>query len=69
VLVGWTQPYQDRMVDIFNSVATILSKTEMYHYDVETLSYYFTRPYVSDIIETDWKVYGWLGTSGQFVRY
>jgi hypothetical protein len=69
VLVGWTQPYQDRMVNIFNSVAAILSNQSMYHYDVETLSYYFARPYASDIIETDWKVYGWLGTSGQFVRY
>jgi len=69
VLVGWTQIYQDKIIEIFDSIATLLSQPEMYHYDVETLSYYYTRSYASDIIETDWKVYGWLGTSGQFVRY
>jgi hypothetical protein len=41
----------------------------MAHYDIETLSYYFTRPHEKQIIETDWKVCGWDGTSARFMYY
>lgn len=69
VLVGWSREYQERYTDLFTASASILSLEKMYHYDIETLSYYFTRPYKEDIIETNWMIYGWLGPNGQFVRY
>ena len=69
VIVGWSKPYFEKYTNMFTTVAAMLSQPTMYHYDVETLSYYFSRPYAEDIIETNWVVYGWLGINGQFVRY
>jgi len=69
VIVGWSKPYFEKYTNMFTTVAAMLSRPGMYHYDVETLSYYFSRPYAEDIIETNWVVYGWLGINGQFVRY
>jgi hypothetical protein len=45
-----------------------LSQPNKQHYDIETLLYFYTRPYTKDIIETNWTVYGWLAPTGQFVR-
>jgi hypothetical protein len=47
----------------------LLQQPLMHHYDIETLSYYFTRAYEDKIIEVDWKVSGWDGTSGRFMYY
>jgi hypothetical protein len=69
VLFGWSKEYQSKYLDFFNSVALMLSQPALHHYDVETLGYYLTRAYESDIIETDWRVNGWLGPDGRFVRY
>ena len=69
VLFGWSKEYQSKFLDMFNSIALMLSQPALHHYDVETLGYYFTRQYTQDIIETNWLVYGWTGANGQFVRY
>jgi hypothetical protein len=69
VLFGWSKEYQSKYLDMFNSIALMLSHPPLHHYDVETLGYYLTRAYKSDIIETDWRVNGWLGPDGRFVRY
>jgi hypothetical protein len=50
-------------------MTAILALPSMAHYDVETLLHYLTRPFEQNIIETDWKVYGWLGPNGYFTRY
>lgn len=59
----------ERFMDINEANSHLLNKNVMMHYDLETLMYYYTRPYVSDVIETDWKVCGWDGTSGRFMYY
>lgn len=69
VLYGWGREYNSKMYDIFTGVSTMLTRSQMQHYDIETLGYYMTRPFEKDIIETDWTVYGWHGCSGTFIRY
>ena len=69
VLYGWGKKHYNTFLDIFTVSAAILSQDNMSHYDIETIGYYMTRPYERDIVETDWIVYGWLGPSGQFMRY
>jgi len=69
VLFCWSKPYQDKFCDMFTAIAYILTQPKMINMDIETLGYFFTRPYEEDIIETDWLVYGFVGTDGQFWRY
>jgi hypothetical protein len=59
----------DRIVDIYHVIETFTGHSDKMIYDVETLLYYFTRVYQDKIIETDWTIYGWDGTSGTFLRY
>lgn len=58
-----------KFIDINDAAIHLLNQPSMAHYDIETLSYYFTRPYKKQIIETIWKVSGWDGTSGRFMYY
>lgn len=69
VLFGWGKKHQPYFLDMFTSVSYMLDRPNMYHYDIETLGYFFSRQYADDIIETDWIVSGWDGASGRFVRY
>lgn len=69
VLYAFGASQLDKMIDINEAVIHLLNKTPMRHYDIETLSYYLTRPYEKDIIETDWRVCGWDGTSARFMYY
>ena len=69
VLYGFSSYQLNRMLDIYHVIAVFTSHPATMSYDVETLLYYFTRPYSDSIIETDWIVYGWDGTSGNFLRY
>lgn len=69
VVFGWGKGYNPQFLDMFTGAAEILSQESCKHYDIETLGYFFTRPFKNDIIETDWIVYGWHGTDGQFMRY
>jgi hypothetical protein len=69
VLYGWSRGYHDRMLDLLTAVPPMLDSSRMSTLDIETLTYHLTRPWVNDIIETDWKITGWLGAGGQFMRY
>lgn len=69
VLYGWSKEYFDAYHYIVKIITEICAKPEYMHYDVETLMYYFTRQYANEITEMPWIVYGWDGTSGQFLRY
>lgn len=69
VLYGWSKSNHERMLDIYRVIAEFTDNTKTAYTDFETLLYFFTREYEKKIIETDWIVYGWDGTSGQFLRY
>lgn len=59
----------DKMLDINEAAIQFIDSPQMKHFDIETLSYYLTRPYEDRIIETDWVVSGWDGVSGNFMHY
>lgn len=69
VLYAFGTSHLDKFIDINEAAIHMLQQPSMAHYDIETLSYYLTRPFEQDIIETDWKVSGWDGTSGRFMYY
>jgi len=69
VLFAFGASQLHKMIDINEATVHLLNQSPMQHYDIETLSYYLTRPYEKDIIETDWKVCGWDGTSARFMYY
>ena len=69
VLYGFGSMHLDKFIDINEATIHLLKQPQMSHYDIETLSYFLTRPYRDLIIETDWKVCGWDGTSGRFMYY
>lgn len=69
VLYGWGRERHGNMMDMLTALQTMCLRQEMYHMDVESLSYFFTRPFEKQVIETDWLVYGWEGASGRFMRY
>lgn len=69
VLYAFGSQHLDKFIDINDATVHLLNQPKMAHYDIETLSYYFTRPYEDKIIETDWKVCGWDGTSARFMYY
>jgi len=69
VLFGWGSAHYNNMLDILTTIPSILKQPAYSHLDVETLGYYFTRPFAASIIETSWLVYGWDGASGKFWRY
>lgn len=68
VLFGWGHQQTQTMRGIFMSIAALIQVPENHHYDNETLLYYYTRPYASSILETDWMTYGWGGPTGTFLR-
>jgi hypothetical protein len=69
VLFGWGKKHHKHFMDLWAGMAAMLVLPHMSHFDIETLVHYLTRSFERDIIETDWIVYGWLGPSGQFIRY
>lgn len=69
VLYAFGSSQLDRFIDINDAAINLLNNPRMSHYDIETLSYYLTRPFEHQVIETDWKVSGWDGTSGRFMYY
>ena len=69
VLFAFGSAYLEKFIDINETVIHLIDQPSMKHYDIETLMYYLTRPYQNNIIETDWKVSGWDGTSGRFMYY
>jgi hypothetical protein len=69
VLYGWGKNNTDRMLDIYRVISVFTDQNSGVNYDIETLLYFFTREFENQIIETDWVVYGWDGTAGNFLRY
>ena len=69
VLYAFGSQHLETFIDINEATIHLLQQKKMAHYDIETLSYYFTRPHEKQIIETDWKVCGWDGTSARFMYY
>lgn len=69
VILGWGSNRYEDMLHLYKTMSEHLAKPSNFHYDIETLLYYYTRPYSEHIVETDWTVYGWLAPTGQFVRY
>lgn len=69
VLYAFGSQHLDKMIDINEASMQFMNSEEMKHYDIETLSYYLTRPYEKQVIETDWIVSGWDGVSGKYMHY
>ncbi len=69
VLYGFGRDYKARMTDIYKGIAEFTGNPSTIYYDVETLIYFFTRPYEQDVIQVPWTVYGWDGAAGNFLRY
>jgi hypothetical protein len=69
VLYAFGSTHLEKFIDINEAVVHLLKQRPMSHYDIETLLYYFTRQYQDSIIETDWRVCGWDGTSAKFMYY
>jgi len=59
----------ERMIDIYTGSFYILNHPDMIHYDIETLSNYFLRPYKSDMIEVPWTICGFDGVNGNLMHY
>jgi hypothetical protein len=69
VLYGWgSKRFQD-VLSLLTKSNDILSLPSMQHYDIETLSYFFSRSLSQYIVETDWVILGRLGHNGNLVRY
>lgn len=67
VLYGFGSHNLNKMIDI--NEATMHCIKYNHCWDIETLSYYLTRTFEKDVIETDWIVTGWDGVSGRFMYY
>jgi len=68
VLFGFSSLQFDYMLGTIKKIKDTLVDPVNYHYDLETLSYFFTRD-SQDIIHANWIVYGFHGPDGRFVRY
>lgn len=71
VLYAFGSSNVERIIDIFdahNHVVTMTLPMDI-NYDIESLSYFLTRPYSNDIVETDWKIMGFEGVHGTLMYY
>jgi hypothetical protein len=69
VLYGFGKSNYDRFVDLYRVLSFFTDHPSYSTFDVETLLYFFTRDFEKEIIEVDWKVYGFNGADGRFLRY
>lgn len=69
VLYAFGKQHLNTMIDINEATMNFIDNPNMQNYDIETLSYYLTRPYEDKLIETDWLVSGWDGVSGRYMYY
>jgi len=69
VVFGFGIEHLDKFIDMFDGIGYLLQNDAMKHYDIETLIYYFTRPFTDKIIETDWRVLGWDGVATRLMYY
>jgi hypothetical protein len=68
-IYGWGKDKYQLMIELLETTAEFLSKQCNFHYDVETLLYYYTRPYAKNIIDLDWVICGFDGVHGDIRRY
>jgi hypothetical protein len=68
-LYGFGSGYYDKMLDIYRVLTVLLDHPDRQRYDLETLLYYFTRHFSNDILEVGWRIYGFEGINGTFMRY
>ena len=54
---------------ILYNILQLLQYPDMYQYDMEMLLYRFTRRFHKDIMELDYKITGWDGSGGSYMRY
>lgn len=69
VLYAFGAQHLDKFIDVNDACLHLTNYPELSHYDIETLYYYFTRPFKQNIVETKWIVSGWCGVSGRFWYY
>jgi hypothetical protein len=69
VIFGFGKDHFYKFVDILEILINLTSKPEYSHYDIETLLYYCTRPFEKDIIETNWIISGFVGSTNEFYWY
>jgi hypothetical protein len=69
VFFAWGKKYYQEYLNMFIEMSDILKQPDMQHYDIETLLYFLTRKFDTDIVENNWTVYGWDGAGGHFVKY
>jgi len=69
VLFGWGRQKFDYMLNLIKHIKDTIEDPDKYHYDIETLKYFYTRDQEDSIVHTDWMVYGFVGTDGIFFRY
>lgn len=68
IVFGWGKAQYSTMLSLFRRVADHLSNENNFHYDIECLSYFYTRPYEKNIVNIDWNVSGFDGVYGTFRR-
>lgn len=68
VVFGFGRQQFEYMLNVVRQIKDTLADTRNHHYDLETLSYFYTRNN-NNIVHTDWIVYGFQGPDGRFVRY
>jgi len=71
VLYAFGSTQLNTMVDIFDAHNHVVQMTLPLNinYDIESLSYYLTRPFEDSIIETNWKIMGFEGVHGTLMYY
>jgi len=69
VIYAYGAKHLKRMLGIHDKILRITSNPKYQACDTELLHYFYTREFVNDIVETDWIVNGYLGSTGSFVRY
>jgi hypothetical protein len=69
VLYGFGTQQLDTFIELHNKTIDFLSDSNNHHFDMETLFYFYMRDHEDNIIETNWRVSGWLGPCGTFVFY
>jgi hypothetical protein len=69
VLYGFGKVHIDKFLDMFRFIKMLTEHPNGSIYYMEQMLYFLTRGYESKIVEVDWKVYGWDGTNGNFLRY
>lgn len=69
MVFGWGMDHFDNILNLYTEISDTLSDPNNQHYDMETLIYFYSRKIRDYIVETDWPIYGWLGTTGKFSRY